>query len=108
MPGAGALSIVPAQLSFLAIYNPLLGLTDETLIDQIVFYYKAGRLRQAESSLSEPTTKEDKNDQNEQLRRVGLAQGIVNFAKFVLLGTPELLEIRPLIDDSGTSREGDP
>ena len=39
--------VVPAQLSFLAIYNPALGDSDETFHKQIVFYYsraaKAGR-----------------------------------------------------------------
>ena len=34
-------SVVPAQLAFLAIYNPSLGTTDDTLDDQIVYYYSA-------------------------------------------------------------------
>src|SRR4051812_33161965 len=34
-----ASSVVPAQLAFLAIYNPTLGPTDETFADQLVFWY---------------------------------------------------------------------
>ncbi|KAJ4994271.1 hypothetical protein SVAN01_00100 [Stagonosporopsis vannaccii] len=57
--------VVPAQLSFLAIYSPALGDSDETFHRQIVYYYaKAGS-----------------DDANEQLRQVGLAQGMVGFAR---------------------------
>ncbi|RPB28323.1 hypothetical protein L211DRAFT_777695, partial [Terfezia boudieri ATCC MYA-4762] len=57
-------SITPASLFSLAIYKPALGPTDETVGDQIVFF--ASR---------EPQTP------NERLRQVGLAQGVVEFAK---------------------------
>lgn len=74
--------VVPAQLSFLAIYSPSLGTSDETFHDQIVFYYSKaakarakihGRNAQAESELRE--------QENEKLRQVGLAQGMVGFAR---------------------------
>ncbi|KAK6517327.1 hypothetical protein TWF281_003984 [Arthrobotrys megalospora] len=57
-------SITPASLSYLAIFNPSLGLTDETLPDQIVFW-----------------TSRSPASQNECLRQIGLAQGIIEFAR---------------------------
>ncbi|KAK6359552.1 hypothetical protein TWF696_000705 [Orbilia brochopaga] len=57
-------SITPASLSYLAIYNPSLGPTDETLPDQIVFW-----------------TSRSPVSQNECLRQIGLAQGIVEFSR---------------------------
>lgn len=87
MPEGEPLSVTPAQLSFLAIYNPSLGTTDETLSDQIVFYYsKASRLRRKSATFNETPSGEDKDDINERLRQIGLAQGMVNFAKWVGLG----------------------
>jgi len=69
-------SVIPAQLGFLAIYNPSLGTTDETLHDQIVYYNskepkKRGRRGEILS----------KEEQNERLRQIGLAQGMVDFGK---------------------------
>ncbi|KAF3275068.1 hypothetical protein TWF970_007509 [Orbilia oligospora] len=57
-------SVEPASLSYLAIFNPSLGLTDETLPDQIVFW-----------------TSRSPASQNECLRQIGLAQGIIEFAR---------------------------
>lgn len=77
--------VVPAQLSFLAIYNPSLGDTDETFHRQIVFYYsKAAKARSKLSDQDEQTrAAEDLREQtNEQLRQVGLAQGMIGFAKY--------------------------
>ncbi|KAI9708036.1 MAG: hypothetical protein M1820_004240 [Bogoriella megaspora] len=74
--------IQPAHLAFLAIYNPELGPTDETFQDQIVFYYShnahqfhnsKNREVQYESALQE--------QENEKLRQIGLAQGMVHFAQ---------------------------
>ena len=78
------LSVIPAQLVFLTIYNPSLGATDETLQDQIVFYYSSSQqtsrsLNSAHSPAPEQNTNND--DTNERLRKIGLAQGMVNFAK---------------------------
>jgi len=69
-------SVVPAQLGFLAIYNPSLGTTDETLSDQIVYYTsKDSRSRgRKEGDVS-------KEELNERLRQIGLAQGMVDFGK---------------------------
>jgi hypothetical protein len=74
-------SVVPAQLSFLAIYNPSLGNTDDTLHDQIVFYWsrKNGATKRLGTHVDEGV--EGAEERNEQLRRIGLAQGMVEFAR---------------------------
>ncbi|KAL7274412.1 hypothetical protein RUND412_002687 [Rhizina undulata] len=59
-------TIIPASLSYLAIYNPALGPTDETVNDQIVFY---------------TSKKGGSATANEKLRQIGLAQGVVEFAR---------------------------
>lgn len=81
-------SVVPAQLGFLTIYNPSLGTTDETLQDQIVFYYSSSQQTSRSSNgasalLTSPAPEQhsNKDDTNERLRKIGLAQGMVNFAK---------------------------
>lgn len=74
--------VVPAQLSFLAIYNPSLGRSDETFDRQIVFYYS--RAAKTRSKLGHGDTQrahELREQENEKLRQVGLAQGMVGFAK---------------------------
>ncbi|KAF7905205.1 uncharacterized protein EAF01_005726 [Botrytis porri] len=76
--------VVPAQLGFLAIYNPSLGSTDDTLDNQIVYYYPS--IKQNEHKRSVVTnTKEArafaKEQKNEQLRQIGLAQGMVEFGR---------------------------
>ena len=79
--------IIPAALSFLAIYNPTLSDSDESFKDQIVYYYSKsanGRNRVRHESIG-AEYKESKEEENERLRQVGLAQGIVGFAKYVLL-----------------------
>lgn len=68
-------SVIPAQLGFLAIYNPSLGTTDETLHEQIVYYTSKDTRRR---SRSKDLCKEE---QNERLRQIGLAQGMVDFGK---------------------------
>jgi hypothetical protein len=79
-------SVIPAQLSFLAIYNPSLGNTEETLTDQIVFYYStAARSRRAQRSKQDDDSKDTQEEENEKLRQIGLAQGVVDFAKWVLI-----------------------
>ncbi|PGH27521.1 hypothetical protein AJ80_00762 [Polytolypa hystricis UAMH7299] len=74
-------SVVPAQLSFLAIYNPSLGTTDETLSDQIVFYFSKNSRTRNSRAAQRGSISEQNEDQNEKLRQVGLAQGMVSFAK---------------------------
>lgn len=81
-----AARIVPAQLAFLAIYNPSLGKTDETFRDQLVFYYsRAVRDRRKGNPHSDSQDadyeRERCEDENEKLRQIGLAQGMVGFAR---------------------------
>ncbi|KAH0844935.1 hypothetical protein AYO21_04141 [Fonsecaea monophora] len=103
-----ARTVIPAHLSYLAIYNPSLGPTDETLRDQIVFYYshdvEAQREKQAKGKGAaegkhHPKSEQDNSpngnqkeeqeaEENLRLRQVGLAQGMVNFAKNFSNGVP--------------------
>jgi hypothetical protein len=72
----------PAQLSFLTIYNPSLGRTDEAVKEQIVFYSsRAARLRKARKDHGADTSALHDEEENERLRQVGLAQGMLDFAK---------------------------
>lgn len=75
--------VVPANLSFLAIYNPTLSSSDETFEDQVLYYYSKprdgpGRGRDGNESGDGKETKEEKD---EKLRQIGLAQGMVSFAE---------------------------
>lgn len=76
--------VQPAQLSFLAIYNPTLGPTDETFPDQLVFWYSRAAAK-ARAAARKNGRKEDekvlREEENEKLRQIGLAQGMVDFAK---------------------------
>jgi hypothetical protein len=78
--------VVPAQLGFLAIYNPSLGTTDETLDNQIVYYYSSTDSRgdrTRKRTVLDPKSAQDaaREQKNEQLRQVGLAQGMVEFGR---------------------------
>lgn len=93
--------VVPAHVSYFAIYNPSLGPTDETVRDQIVFYYSAksegeverrrrervtsSKQQSPEGKDSGPPSRDTKDDkeaeENERLRQIGLAQGMVDFVK---------------------------
>lgn len=75
---------MPAQLGFLAIFNPSLGNTDDTIDDQIVYYASAtsnsssGKRRRTRSRPTEGISQEERN---EQLRQIGLAQGMIHFGR---------------------------
>ena len=76
----------PAQLAFLAIYNPALGPTDETFADQCVYWYsrKAAEARVAAKQSAQKEAaggNAAREDENEKLRQIGLAQGMAGFAK---------------------------
>jgi hypothetical protein len=77
--------VTPAHLGFLAIYNPSLGTTDETLENQIVYYSspesRGDRSRQ--KGLSDAKAIQDviREQNNERLRQIGLAQGMVEFGR---------------------------
>lgn len=80
--------VVPAQLAYLTIYNPAFGDTDETAYEQIFYYYSREESQkqhtqrapsaQNDSGAKPPSEEEQKN---ERLRQVGLARGMVEFAK---------------------------
>jgi len=78
--------VVPAQLAFLAIYNPALGPTEEAFREQLVFWYS--RAVQEARAASKKTGRYEaaggdamRAEENEKLRQIGLAQGMVDFAK---------------------------
>lgn len=76
--------VVPAQLSFLAIYNPDLGTSDDTFHRQIVFYHsKAAQARSKLHGTDTQAEKELREQENEKLRQVGLAQGMLGFARYI-------------------------
>ncbi|KAK1700276.1 hypothetical protein BDP55DRAFT_625868 [Colletotrichum godetiae] len=82
--------IVPAQLGFLAIFNPSLGHSDETLDDQIVYYSSVStqRHKKRHRSRTKPTENVSQEERNERLRQIGLAQGMVEFSKSFSGGQP--------------------
>lgn len=84
--------VVPARLDFLAIYNPSFGDTDENAHDQILFYHQRrdwdernGRqIAEGKNGLKSNTNADQSKEEeqrNEELRQVGLARGMVEFAK---------------------------
>ena len=81
-PAAG--SVTPAHLGFLAIFNPSLGHTDETIDDQIVYYAsvttQADRKRRR-TRTSRPTERISQEERHERLRQIGLAQGMASFSR---------------------------
>ncbi|KAL5402412.1 hypothetical protein PMIN03_010681 [Paraphaeosphaeria minitans] len=82
MSSSAVPKVVPAHLSFLAIYNPDLGRSDETFHNQIVFYYsKAAKSRSKLHGRNLQAEQELREQENEKLRQVGLAQGMVGFAR---------------------------
>jgi hypothetical protein len=71
----------PAQLSFFSIYSPPLGPTDETFGDQVVFYYSRST-RHGGRTKAKATADEERLNENEKLRQIGLAQGMAGFARY--------------------------
>lgn len=86
--------VIPAQLDFFTIFNPSLGTSDETLSQQIVYFSKKDfpRKKQLHKSKSDARTEaipdSSREEQNERLRQIGLAQGMVEFAKTFSDGQP--------------------
>lgn len=85
-PGQNA-RIKPASLDFLTIFNPALGVDEASQRDQIVFYYsEAGDDVQAEKDKGTAASQREAHEkQNERLRQVGLAQGLIEFARYFSL-----------------------
>ncbi|KAJ5550625.1 hypothetical protein N7535_001430 [Penicillium sp. DV-2018c] len=82
MPESDYDCVIPAQLSYLAIYNPTLGPTDETIADQIVFHTSRSSHERSinDSTAEESANKSLEDEEHQKLRQIGLAQGMVNFA----------------------------
>ncbi|KAL7949545.1 hypothetical protein V8C42DRAFT_311194 [Trichoderma barbatum] len=83
--------IVPAQLGFLALFNPSLGQTDETIDDQIVYYASVSTQsssRKRRRARTRPTDGISQEERHERLRQIGLAQGMVNFSRGFSDGAP--------------------
>jgi hypothetical protein len=84
MAKAGS-KITPAHLSFLAIFSPNLSSSDETFDDQIVYYYSHNahkrRRRTQDVAAAAEADRVLREEENEKLRQIGLAQGLVGFAK---------------------------
>ncbi|KAI1431272.1 hypothetical protein GGR50DRAFT_680218 [Xylaria sp. CBS 124048] len=79
----GQTGIVPAQLGFLTIFNPSLGVTDETMDDQIVYYASVNARSQKRRHRSRGKLMSDvsQEERNERLRQIGLAQGMVELSR---------------------------
>ncbi|EFY91410.1 hypothetical protein MAC_02573 [Metarhizium acridum CQMa 102] len=81
---AAAGTLVPAQLGFLAIFNPSLGSTDDTIDDQIVYYASdttQGSGKRRRRTRGRPTEDISQEERHERLRQIGLAQGMINFSR---------------------------
>lgn len=78
-------TVTPAHLGFLAIFNPSLGHTDETIDDQIVYYTsvttQSGTPRRSRRARGRPTADISQEERHERLRQIGLAQGMASFSK---------------------------
>lgn len=72
-------TVEPAHLDFLTIFSPALGVDEATQRDQILFYYSA-ESQKGRSTSSEQHDAHEK--ENERLRQIGLAQGLVEFARY--------------------------
>ncbi|KAI1105135.1 hypothetical protein F4804DRAFT_305217 [Jackrogersella minutella] len=83
-------TVVPAQLGFLAIFNPSLGATDETIDDQIVYYASVNTQtrKRRHRSRGKPIDSISQDERNERLRQIGLAQGMVEFSRGFSDGQP--------------------
>src|SRR5947209_2065791 len=65
-----SLDVRPAQLSFLAIFNPSLGSDAEAFRDQIVFYSsRAARLHKARKGYDADASGSQDEEENERLRQ---------------------------------------
>lgn len=89
-PADVSTKVVPAQLSYLAIYNPTLARgKDVALNDQIVFWFsKESRARRKASGNDDVREEELHKDEEDKQRQVGLAQGMVEFARNFSNGEP--------------------
>ncbi|KAG8528061.1 uncharacterized protein KY384_006977 [Bacidia gigantensis] len=99
---ANPTGVVPASLSFFTIYNPSLGASDESVQDQIVYYFKALKDGlQSRKKIDFQEVNESQEETNRRLREIGLAQATVQFATFwepFLRNWDVLLHGNPAVD----------
>ena len=82
--------VLPASLSFLTIFNPSFASDESTLQDQILYFYPGTAKTQQDGKPNvEGEAEENREVMNERLRQIGLAQGMVEFAKYLIV----LLEV---------------
>ena len=79
----GVREVVPAQLSFLTIYNPSLSRNDDDVDEQILYYFSSKQKSATRGASGDRSDVAREEARSERLRQIGLAQGMVNFAKFV-------------------------
>src|SRR5271170_6635277 len=85
-PKPAATTSPQAFLSSFYIYNPSLGKTESSVADQLIFHYSAPPTTHKTSSpkpspADSSTPAAGGQDLDKQLRAIGLAQGIVEFAR---------------------------
>ncbi|KAH9900329.1 hypothetical protein F4778DRAFT_741230 [Xylariomycetidae sp. FL2044] len=83
-------TLVPAQLGFLAIFNPSLSADDDALDQHIVYYASVTTQshKRRHRSPENPVDSLDPDERNERLRQIGLAQGMVDFSRGFAAGKP--------------------
>lgn len=94
----GRYDIVPAHLGFLSIYSP-----DLAEDSQLVFHYsrplnqrrRRGKKTADTQDLHEQRESERRQDEHRRMRQIGLAQGMVNFARYVV-SIPKTANFIPL------------
>ncbi|KAL8937503.1 MAG: hypothetical protein Q9216_004383 [Gyalolechia sp. 2 TL-2023] len=73
--------IIPATLAFLTIYNPSLSRSDNTVEEQTLYNYSKLERPKTRAKAGHDQDASERELKNEKLRQVGLAQGMVEFAK---------------------------
>ncbi|KAL8786996.1 MAG: hypothetical protein Q9213_002431 [Squamulea squamosa] len=76
--------VIPAALAFLAIYNPSLSQTDDTIGEQLVYYHSTTDNPGSHRRAGQTHHVTDHEQKNEKLRQIGLAQGMVQFARYFI------------------------
>lgn len=74
--------VIPAQLEYLSIYNPTIGSGEDAIKEQILFYTSRKlRAKYRGRGQSGAVLYDEHEEENEKLRQVGLAQGMIEFAR---------------------------
>jgi hypothetical protein len=73
--------VVPAQLSFLSIYNPSFARSDETFGDQIVFWHSKDS-KSKRKIIGKDVGRDEHKESDDRQRQIGLARGMVALAGY--------------------------